>query len=338
MIRRWQKVRARLAVSTPVEGQPDVWSRIAAARIAGGPRPALPVHEAPARRGVVIAIIGGGIIALGAMSLRLPAPTTGLPETTPTEFGWNWLIPPALAQAAGNSTLPPIDPLDLNRIRPGRRVYARRGGVDDILAQTSHSETIEIFWDTAKSGRRIVAVRSVPERRSVDTLVVSIEPPEAQRIVLARKRDADSRRFALVETVLRPDTVTLRVYPANGTAVSEHQYPASWAVGVEDVLSRLLPGVALRGDYARSLNYLDLLGGETRTAGRPYELRVVGREKVRTRAGSFDCWVVELKTLSPNRALIHRLMVSRANGVLVKARWDEWNGFFREVELLSAEP
>lgn len=339
MNERWQSVRERLRGGVPLPSKPPEWDRVVASRVVGATA-ALPGRDPRARAGVVLGLLGAGAIAFGVIQARSPSTLVVATEPADGLGGWNWLVPPAYAQIAGTSTLPPIDPLQLARIRPGRWVYSRRSGVDGIVTRVADADTIRIVRDSVGGALRLFAVRIVPQRgRSHDTLMFIDNRPQARRVVTVRHSDRDSSRFATIETAIRPDTVTFRLFPPNGSPMRTHEVPASWPVGVEDVLPRLLPGVEFANRYARSLNYLDLLGGETRTAGRPYELRVVGRESVSTPAGSFDCWVLELNTVDTifNRALRHRLKVDRESGALIQARWDEWNGFFREQELVALE-
>lgn len=338
MNRRWQSVRERLRGGVLLPSQAGEWDRVVASRAAGATA-LLPTRDSRTRTGVVIALLGAGAIAFGAIQAR-PVPTPRIAAEPGGADGWSWLVPPAYAQVAGASTLPPIDPLQLTQIRPGRWVYSRRSGVDDIVTNVAEADTIRSVRDSVGGALRLLAVLIVPERgRSHDTLTFIDNRPQAQRVVTVRHSNRDTSRVATIETAISPDTVTFRLFPANGSPMRIHHFPASWPVGVESVLPRLLPGVEFANGYARSLNYLDLLGGKTHWAGRPYELRVVGRESVSSPAGTFDSWVVELNTVDTifNRALRHRLKVDRQTGILVYARWDEWNGFFREQELISYE-
>lgn len=330
--RRWQAVRARLVRETPALAGPDIWTGIQTAREQGR-RPQLPVHDARVRPAVVVAIGGAALAALVLTLTVQPGPVVN--EVAPVTDPWGWLVRPAMAQTVATSTLRPVATPNLARVAPGRFVYARSDGVDGIITSPTVHETIEIAQDSIGGLRRLAVVQT--RARSVDSLILSRDSSRLLRLVAysAGMYGPASRR-ARYEFALRPDTLVVDLYPAKGGAPRAHLIPVARPVMLDVVLIGVLPGIILDEHYARSLNLLDLLGGET-TIGRPFELRVAGRKTVRTAAGKFDCWLVDLLEVDSGsgRTLTHRLKVDRVSGIVVQARWESPSGFFREIELVS---
>lgn len=331
--RRWEAVRQKLLREAPTPAGPDAWAGIQAAREQGR-RPRLPVHHARVRPAVVVAIGGAALAALGLLLTMSPRGPV-VRDVAPATDAWDWLVRPAVAQAVGASTLPPVATPNLARVAPGRFFYARSDGVDGIITSPTVHETIEIAQDSVGGLRRFAVVQT--RGRSVDSLILTRDSSRLLRMVTysAGKYGPATRRTRY-EFALRTDTLVVDQYPSSGGAPRNHLIPVVRPVMLDVVLIGVLPGIILDDHYARSLNLLDLLGGET-TIGRPFELRVAGRETVRTAAGKFDCWLVDLLEVDSGsgRTLTHRLKVDRVSGIVVQARWESPSGFFREIELVS---
>lgn len=330
---RWREVRARLVRETPVFPGPDMWAGIKTAREQGR-RPRLPVHDAKVRPVMVVGMAGTALAALGLLLTMSPS-VPKVRDVAPATDRWDWLVRPAMAQAVATSTLPPVATPNLARVAPGRFVYARSDGVDGITTSPTVHETIEIAQDSGSSLRRLIVVQT--RARSADSLILSRDSSRLLRMVAySAGMYGPATRRARYEFALRPDTLVVDQYPAKGGPPRNHLIPVTRPVMLDVVLIGVLPGISLDDHYARSLNVLDLLGGET-TAGRPLELRVAGREIVRAPAGKFECWLVELLELDAGsgRTVVHQLKVDRVSGIVVQARWESASGFFRKIELVS---
>jgi hypothetical protein len=327
-MRRWERVRERLQAAQPEFPDSALWRRIEASR-AGAALVELPRETS---RFVARAILYG--VGIGALGLAYAASrsTPSVPEVQRPGFSWSLPLFPEAAFAQGSQTkhFAAIPPPDGRKVRPGRWIY--EWNLRHDVGQGANpriADTVTIRRGTLRNEPVWLVTTSIHRTSTrgggrLDSLYLKARDLGALRgatfwyrpgeLINATSMDFEPGilrwRFRVPGGSGRDTTAVLRL-PAEYTAP-----PLLFGL-----LSILVAGLELRDGWSAGIPFLfprtDRLEADSVVGVYWFNLRVVGRERVRVPAGTFDCWRVAF-SIPSQRESVTELWIDRKEGFLVQ--------------------
>jgi hypothetical protein len=291
----------------PPEPSPELWSKIEASRAAGArnilPHVDVGGRSTSVRRWAIAAAVT--TVSIGALGLWIRQQTARRSDADALQVV-SELFSANVAFAESRAVGPGAPPLDFSRaatMRPRRLVYRRtwrRGktvdSVTGVLRITAAEQGGTPAWlfVTTDSG-----VRDGRPTHQVDTLVL-------------RRTDLRLlRHTAMVEPYLRYDHIMIRqqytgdsvlghmnAFGADATGAGRpiaRRLESTWAPYIDDQAAPiLLSATRLHERWTASAS---LMGWAVRDGDvfYPFEMRVVGSDRIHVPSGSFDCWRITIR-------------------------------------------
>jgi hypothetical protein len=337
-MRRWNTVHERLRGGS--EGAPgsDLWGRIAASRARGG-AVELPRERSRTlvRAGLLGALAGAVFLVWFARDRHPSADVNAI-----AAFDWAWPLVPevVLAQTGHADHLPPAQPPDGRRLRPGRWVYnwtLVRGNQAERDKLPPIADTVTIRQG-AFGGEAAWLVTFFVHRTGgvgagrLDSLYLRLSDLQPLREALFFARPDRLETAMEMESDLVHGTFRWRYrVPGGGGRDTTVMLrlptgaPGGWRAGGAwlSQLPILMGGLDLRAGWSGGVPLLSLAIGKLEADGVVplwwMNARVKGRKNVSVPAGDFDCWIVDLSFPESEReGSFTELSVDVRSGTLVR--------------------
>jgi hypothetical protein len=315
-----RELRVAVAMLEPPPLAPDSFARIAARR-AKGERCVLATVDAPASRfsrgHVLVAAVAAAVVIGLTLNARRDTSLSGFasrdqfalsaadsacasPSATRDPSMLRHLLIGAFGVTAACGAEPmPDAPIAVKPSQIPTGIFTYRGLTitDDAFTSMHAPTTIVVSHVSWRGAPALLAVQNGPliTRVSVDSLTVSLKDLAplhwaswypTQHPVGAMHADFDSSMVTIVMTG-RLDTVARFAYPTR-----PGELPFGWSRDL------VVPALPLASEWHGTLQIaLPIHPHAYKLLGKPWEsmaLRVVGREKLRVVAGTFDCWKVQV--------------------------------------------